>query len=309
MINLRRCKQIILGIIGSLFVLFIFGSITYAWVSMAQINNIDNIQMSASAGDELQISLDGINYHSTVPGDDLIDNMRLKDVTSFDGINFTRGAFSEYGTALAGSDYISFDLYFRTERKESGLFLVNKPSEEDILANTTRGTYVTSQGITFMPQVHYTEENNELILAHQIKMYYAKDAMRISLSELDELDQVTQTLIYDPSENEARGFGKYYGAYSYFISKTDGHLELPTMIPQTTYRLSKMDQNNPYQAIDNTSLVATMKRHSLQLEDDPFTYAKVRINLWIEGWDADAMDGIIQDILQVQLEFKIAHPA
>jgi hypothetical protein len=305
----RLYKQIVLGIIGLSFVLFVFGSITYAWVSMAQINNIDNIQMSASAGDELQISLDGVNYHTALPGDDLTHNMRLKDVTSRDGITFTRGAFSEYGTALAGSDYISFNLYFRTERPESGLYLVNKPTDEDILENASRGTYVTSAGITFMPQVHYTEENNELILAHQIKTYYAKDALRLSLSELDENNQVIKTLIYDPSENEARGYGKYYGAYSYFIAKTDSHLELPTMIPPTTYRLSQMDPNNPYQALDNTSLVAIMKRNIFQQDDDPFTYATVRINLWIEGWDADAIDGIIQDILQVQLEFKIAHPA
>jgi hypothetical protein len=66
-----------------------------------------------------------------------------------------------------------------------------------------------------------------------------------------------------------------------------------------------MDPYNPYQALDNQSLVAIMK----DVPDDPYMYAKVRVYLWIEGWDADAIDGIINDVINVQLEFKLANPA
>lgn len=301
-------KQMIVGLIGITLMLFIFGSVTYAWVSMARINNIDGISLTASAGDELQISFDGINYHTTIDGYELGMDMQLKDVTSSDGMTFTRSPYSGSQTALKGTDYIGFDLYFRTSRKESGLYLTNKPKQEDIEEGILRGTYVTSEGIAFIPRVHYTEENNTLVLANSIKNYYAKDAARLSLCELDANDQVIKSIIYDPSENEDRGYGVYFGAYSYFISKTSSHLELPQQIPQTTYRLSSMDQNNPYQALDNDSLVAIM-RHNLEDQNDIYSYAKVRIYLWIEGWDADAIDGIIQDTLRVQLEFKIAHPA
>jgi len=303
--SIRLIKQLILSICGLAIMLFFFGSITFAWVTMAQINNIEGINISASAGDELQISLDGINYVTHLDEYPLTTEIRLKDVTSFDGRTFYRGAYSSFTTAQLGIDYMGFDLHFRTLRNETGIFLVNKPTEEDINLGLARGTYVTSNGVTFVPKVAYTEENNVLVLPQSIQTYYAKDAVRISMSELDEDHHIIQTIIYDPSENPDRGYGTYYGAYSYFIARTSSHLDLPHELPNTTYRLSLMDPYNPYQALDNQSLVAIMK----DVPDDPYMYAKVRVYLWIEGWDADAIDGIINDVINVQLEFKLANPA
>lgn len=303
--SFRLMKQLILGICGFTLILFLFGSVTYAWVSMAQINNIDGISMTASAGEELQISYDGLSYNTQIEGFQMGDPIELKDVTSVDGIHFTRGAFSSYALAELNKDYLGFDLYFRTMRQERGLFLVNKPLEHEIDEETLRGTYISSPGISFVPKVHYTEENNLLILAQSVRTYCAKDAARISLSELNENDEVVKTIIYDPSENEKRGYGASYGAYSYYVSRTSSDLRLPEVIPNTTYRLSEMNPNNPYQALDNDSLIATMS----EKDEEGYRYAKVRIYLWIEGWDADAIDGIIQDIIHVQLEFKLAHPA
>lgn len=300
----------IISILGLTLILFILVSVTYAWVTMSQINNVDGISLTATSGNELEISFDGIHFHQELNIFDQGEVLQLKDVTSLDGIHFQRGPMHMDEVAVIHQDYVQFDLYFRTTRKEHGLYLVNKPSDEDIALNSNRGTYVTSEGIPFVPRVSYTEENNRLILAQSIQNYYAKDAVRMSFSELDDQNEIVRTFIYDPSENEHRGFGKIFGAYSYFINQTYHTLDLPTQIPHTIYRLSKMEENNPYQAEDNNSLVATMKETPFQDElDKQFYITKVRIHLWIEGWDADAIDGILQDRIQVQLEFKLAYPA
>lgn len=300
-------RQIMISILGLTLILFILISVTYAWVTMSQINNVDGISLTATSGNELEISLDGIHYYQELNLFDQGEVLQLKDVTSTDGIHFARGPLHLDNQAMIHQDYVQFDLYFRTTRKESGLYVINKPSESDIEQRINRGTYVTSDGIPFVPRVNYTEDNNGLILAQSIQTYYAKDAARLSFSELNHHNEVISTVIYDPSENESRGFGKPFGAYSYFINQTYYPLDLPSDIPKTIYRLSSMEENNPYQAKDNNSLVAYM-RESPNISENQYYITKVRVHLWIEGWDADAIDGILHDRIQVQLEFKLAYP-
>ena len=310
MISTGFWKQIIISVLGLTLILFIFASVTYAWVTMSQINNVDGISLTATSGNELEISFDGINYHQELSIFDQGEVLQLKDVTSTDGIHFQRGPMHLGEIAVIHQDYIQFDLYFRTTRKEHGLYLVNKPSEDDILLNPNRGTYVTSEGIPFVPKVNYTEENNQLILAQSVKTYYAKDAVRMSFSELDDQNEIITTMIYDPSENETRGYGKIFGAYSYFVNQTYHPLDLPSQVPETMYKLSTMEENNPYQAVNNNSLIAQLRENDIQNGiDETYYITKVRVHIWIEGWDVDAIDGILQDRIQVQLEFKLAFPA
>lgn len=301
MLSVGSMKRLILSLIGFTFIIFIFGTVTFAWVSMAKINNLDGISLTASSGDELEISYDGINYQTTLTHNRSTQHIYLKDVTSLDGKTFARGPSHEGVRAIINEDYISFDLYFRSLRSEKGIY---------VIADTDLGTKVTSNGIEFVPKVDYIEQNYELVLAQSVRTYYAKDAVRMSFNEMDETDQMIKTVIYDPSGNESRGFGKWYGAHSYYNARTHQDLALPVAFPETIYELSKMDPFNPYQALSNNSLIAVMQESNMISEEGKtYNTAKVRIFIWIEGWDADAIDGILQDQLTVQLQFKLAHLA
>jgi len=297
--------KLTLSILGLIIYLFIFGSVTYAWVTMSQINNIDNLTLIASMGQELLISTDGKTYSTSLSIHDLQLSHQLKDVTSLDGKTFQRGGFHDLGDDVSNEDYISFDLYFKSTAREHDLFLVNRTFDE-----SERGTKVESQGVSFIPKVHYTEENHTLIEKDSRITYYAKDALRISFGELDDNNQLGEAVIYDPSENEDRGYGKPFGAYSYYIARTNASLPLPIEHPNTIYQLSMMDPYNPYQALDNLSLMGELKpTNTYDLNGNMIYQTKIRFHLWIEGWDPDAIDGILEDTLSIQLEFKLAHRA
>ena len=301
MLSVGTIKRLMLSLIGFTFMMFIFGTVTFAWVSMARINNLEGISLSASSGDELEISYDGLNYQTSLVQNRSTYNIYLKDVTSLDGKTFQRGPSHDGMTATSNEDYIAFDLYFRSLRKEKGIYVIDDGEQ---------GTKVTSQGISFVPKVDYIEEHFELVLAQSIRTYYAKDAVRMSFNELNDLDQMVRTVIYDPSGNESRGYGKSYGAHSYYNQRTQQNLALPLEFPQTVYQLTKMDPFNPYQALTNDSLIAIMNESDMTSDEGKMYYtAKVRIFIWIEGWDADAIDGILSDQLTVQLQFKLAHLA
>eukprot|EP01155_Anaeramoeba_flamelloides_P023902 Anaeramoba_flamelloidesa808574_102.p3 GENE.a808574_102~~a808574_102.p3 ORF type:complete len:146 (-),score=18.85 a808574_102:1501-1938(-) len=131
------------------------------------------------------------------------------------------------------------------------------------------------------------------------------------LNELDTREEETLiSWIFDPSGDETRGYGNTYGNYSYFTEKTRNFISIPSQEQQVKYELSSYDPRNPYQALDNESIVATLQDTGLVDESGDAIYqGKLRITLWVEGWDADAFDAISGDRLKIQLQFKLLNKA
>ncbi len=290
---------------------------------MSTINNIEGLSLTATTTSELEISLDGINFGTEIDSDVIevyFGNPTLKDVTSRNGIDFRRGGLTEYGVAVPNQDYMSFELWFRTTKIEHGLFLINNVSPNVMYDTTARGTYVVSRGRSWESSVDFLNGNDigNMVYKGDVNFYYASQAVRISVEEIKDEENILdvrdiedlQVFIYDPSEDESRGYGKPYGAYSYFAQHTGVFIQIPSEVPNTSYRLSEMDPMNPYQALDNESLIAVLQESNYSTPGGKVYYqGKVRVNIWIEGWDADAFDSIIADRIKMQLEFKIAHPA
>ncbi|PKK91838.1 MAG: hypothetical protein CVV62_00815, partial [Tenericutes bacterium HGW-Tenericutes-7] len=144
-------------------------------------------------------------------------------------------------------------------------------------------------------------------------IYYADQAIRIGTEELIDQTNIKDTrnsdelkvFIYDPSENEYRGYGTTYGAFSYFMQASNAWIYIPIAKPVTSYRLLSTDPFDPYRATDNESLVAILQQ-SEHVDDNENMYyqAKIRVNIWVEGWDADAFDALDQDLVKIQLQFR-----
>lgn len=322
---MRRMKKVIISVLSLIGIALIFGTATYAWISLATINNIEGLNLTASSGDELQLSVDGINFSTSLPMDSLITNpegILLYDVTSTDGINFEAGGLREGYFANPNEHYLSFDIWFRTSRLERDVYLFNNISKEMTFDSPNRvGTYVVSRGVVWRsPHTFYNGPTlNDVVQAGDVGTYYGSEAIRISINELKdenneldlrEQDQFT-TFIYDPSENQERGYGASFGQFSYFFQRTLIFVDLPKDMPQVSYRLTRMDPHNPYQALDNQSRIAELQPTGIMDETTNREYfqGKVRINVWIEGWDADAFDALDKDRIKIQLQFKLAHRA
>jgi hypothetical protein len=86
-----------------------------------------------------------------------------------------------------------------------------------------------------------------------------------------------------------------------FLKRLDGSVTPPVNKPDTKYQLSMMEYN--YYATSNASHCATFQQGT-----DGNFYAKVRVSIWCEGWDADCLDGILNDQVLVQLYFRCAVP-
>jgi len=290
---------------------------------MSAISNIDGLGITASSGSELEISIDGENYSSQLPSiliQDLIGEMKLYDVTTLDGINFQTGGFRDVADALPNEHYLSFDLWFRTVRNEKSLYLINNIKDLVTFDSNMPGTYVISRGVFWVAPVSFLNGPNaqDLVEKGDLGVYYGSDTIRISVIEQNDdtnpMDLRTEDelkrFIYDPSENFDRGYGKLYGAYNYFFQTAQYWMDTPREIQQASYRLSEFDPNNPYQALDNESMVGQMiETEDINIDGKTYYRTKVRINIWIEGWDADTFDAVDKDVVKIQLQFKSALPA
>ena len=315
-------RMLLIFLIATLMVITL-GVIAFAWVSLSTINNIDGLGLTASSGDDLQISVDGITFYNELPTSEIngiFRDVKLYDSTTLDNINFYTGGLRGNNPAIPNFHYLTFDLWFRTTRPERGIYLYNNVNHRVTYQNyDVKGTFVVSRGVYWMSNETFFNGPNpsDTVQQGQISRYYSSDSIRIGIRELidnmNSLDVRNETelknIIYDPSENEARGYGVAFGALNYFNKRSPMYLFPPTVKPNTIYRLSQMETNNPYQALDNISQIATLQPTEFVDERDKIIYqGKVRINIWVEGWDADSFDAIGDDPIRIQLQFKAAHP-
>src|SRR5690606_13329918 len=125
-------------------------TVTYAWLSMATSNVVKGLELRTNLGDELEISLDGINYYQSLPTEILINHIgriTLTDITSLDGKNFNHGIKGKDIIAVKNEDYISLSFHFRTSSlRAHQVFIANNVSDTVTYENTSNGTFIVSKG-------------------------------------------------------------------------------------------------------------------------------------------------------------------
>lgn len=311
-------KKIYLSVTTLLLLVMVFGTVTYAWISLATINNLDGLSLSASTGEELQISLDGINYASNIPTQELLDitqKIRLYDVTTHDGIVFQTGGMRDKEPAVANKHYLSFEVYFQTSSPETEVYLVNNVSHLARYDSNLTGTYAISRGVEWRSNhtFQYGPNETDIVYKDEVGIYYASDAIRFGFIELNDDTNVLDTreesdlikFIFDPTEDETMGVGKPYGSAAYYRAQTLSYIPAIGEIPTISYRLTEINPKNPYEALDDESKILNLQPTGQFASNGREIYrGKVRINIWIEGWDANAFDPIGDDRIKIQLEFK-----
>lgn len=314
---MTKTKKLLLFLVTFVLTVVTLTTSTAAWITLPARNRVDNIQFSVIKDSRLQISFDGINYYDEINEEIVrmyLPSIGAPDLTTMDGKTFT----SIYENSLAPE--FSFELYFRAERSAANcIYLVdnvsNNYSYDEIGSSIINGTYAISQGVRWTPGADFDNGYGDVVKKNETRIYYGDDAIRISFIEQNASNQYLQivdnrteysSFIWDPSEDETRGFGMPFGAYDYVKKLRRPDLELPSEVPNTIYHLSLFDKES--KKVNNAnSLVATMQQG---LENNfPYKYAKVRVNIWFEGWDPDCIDGVTRDIVKLQFKFICADPA
>ncbi len=297
-------RKTIITFLALILLVFTLGTSTYAWITIARTSQIESITLIATLGDSLEISLDGENYYNELPKEEIlkvIKKTRLKDLTSMDGKTFSHIRPDQ--DANPNKDYISLEFYLRTESsREHYVYLANNISDTVTYESNEfpEGTFVISKGVSYRSKFDFQYDVDDVVRQGELRTYHVSEAVRIAT--ISEINNEEVVKIFDLSGNEHRGFGKPYGAYDFYKKSSGVALELPTEVPPTIYELSKFDPNGPF-SYDETSKILKLDEVE-EINGTKYYKGKFTMNIWIEGWDADLFNPVINDRIKIQLQFK-----
>lgn len=289
-----------------LFLMVVLSTITtaYAWIALANVNKIQNISLSAITNYDLLMSIDGKTFYEEIPKEVILEklkHLKFDDVTSNDGKTFYN-YYNNRTKASKNKDYISMTIYFQTTSRFTEIHLSDNLTELNYDYPPESGTYIVSQGKFFESEVDFLYAPDEIVKAGEVRQYFAHDAMRVSFyNEEEEFAK-----IFDLTGKPERGFGKDYGAYQYYIN-TQVPITIPEA-PETIYEMSEFSTTDQH-ALTDTSYILTLKDlGNKNSKGKPIKEGKVQMNIWLEGWDADAFDAILGDQLKMQFMFRAVIP-
>lgn len=301
-------KKLYISVLGLFITIMFFTTIAYAWISLATINTIENISLSTISDTKLEISLDGINYYESIPKSVIeasIKKITFADVTSSNGKDFYKN-YKNLMPAVANKDYLSLEFHFRTNTMYTEVHLSdNVINVLDYDNPPISGTYITSKGLMWEADTSFLYDEELYVLEGEVNKFYAKDAMRVAF--VNKNDESNETKIFDLSGNEQRGFGKPYGAIAY-LNKMNNENNVAPNAPNTIYELSTFSSTDPIALTHDSRIITLMKSSEQNGNNESFYKGSVVMNVWLEGWDADAFDAIHKDQLKMQFTFKAVLP-
>lgn len=249
------------------------------------------------------------------------EEFKMGDVTSVDGNEFLYLKYNEEGNEGAGSygledadrkneGFIEFTLRFRT--KEADAFLI----WEDAL--------LESQGVAdWVPGFKFNAPNTNTLIdpegnEYTQYKYYASHAARISVTGTVE---ESKTAVYELAAKDLGTEGEKpdylntvlsdnepdwtHGNLQYFYTSTDYDLKDDFVTDEETYKAAKTFTSfvGDEEVENGPKVVAKFVKNTDEEDDDVYYYADVTIRVYIEGFDAEAFDSILEDKLSVMLRF------
>jgi len=284
----KLTTKLLFAIISAAFALVALGTTTFAWFTLSDTATVSQFNAQVTAGDGIEISLDGNTYYTTIP-DDVIQtainklNVTLEDITSPNGIDMYRlGELTAitYNAAPGEGEtnpYIEFDLWVRS------------PSNATV--NLHAVTFA-STGVEWTPDATFTNAKEVPVTANdEPSTYYAHDALRLSIAEKLEEEEEEVKVVYEHPETETNtvlGTSRSpNGMVDYYLKKNGENLI-------TSYSEVTLP--------GSTDLSAAAELLDL-VENTPKI---ITVRIWIEGWDPDCFNSILDDEITAIIVFKKA---
>jgi len=303
----KLMRKLSISILAVVFAVVAMGATTFAWFTITNTAKINQFEVEVTAGSGFEIAVTNVGgapsaWKSTITKAEVeaaIGNVVLKDLTSTDGATFY--PISEIGVDVNGTDdyklgdavtdgYAEFDIHFRS--KAAGTVKLNM--EE---------TNITSTGKTKVADVAFDEAytGGDSFTATSDVLAYAMNAARMAIIESDTLKVILEkagaTLNTAGTLDNTVGFGTAHakGALAYYIAKNQ--------IDTTGMDLSGLGTGPNTEKFGDTVYTTKIADIATGPSNEWYT-GKITVRIWLEGWDAECLNVIFSDTLEVKIQFE-----
>ncbi|MCR3905608.1 MAG: hypothetical protein NUK62_01075 [Tenericutes bacterium] len=314
----KIARKLVLSILTVVLTVIALGTTTFAWFTLTNTAQVQQFQAQIVADTGIEIAIGvpqpaepnlGLNWVTTLTSaavnqyisDAYGGAFRFQHVTSSDGRSFRTLGLDEFGEPITSqtttSGILVLPIHFRSASSNQILWTGASLSstEADWLVNQT-----------------FTDETGTLVTAGSNIPIDASDSMRISVyGNLNTLPDPNVAFTYEKAAGGRNvlgqsgdlrgaetfvGSGVYVGAngaMNYYYSSTatlPGGIDTVSLVPTLTSMVS-----NP--------LVLDMSSGNSATAGQEY-YGTVNVRVWIEGWDANAYNSILDRIINASLVFE-----
>jgi len=304
----KLSRKLLISVFTLAFALVTLGATTFAWFTLTSTAAIDTMNMDITAGHGIEISVDGNNYKNQITlaeikqailSDSDGNFKELDSATSPDGTQF----FAIDGTTPS-ENYVEFKLYFRSPTEDAEVYLTT-----DTFTQSTEKTWVSDTTFAY-------RGGNTVNAGTQVKIY-AANALRFSFEEYSDVFTTkkagTSPLIFELGDNTTEGNDTNIplgstpdldkGLVKYWAEKkngenitTDKTIVLPAGVKNRSSGLGLTDG-------DPTLPIVKLETKGTGDDSNFYSYAQVRI--WLEGWDPDNFDALLDSSLSIRFAFAV----
>jgi len=318
----KLTTKLLFAIISVAFALVALGTTTFAWFTLTNEATISKFKAQITAGEGIEISIDGTNYYTTIPTNIIqaeINKLKvtLKDITSPDGVNLyplgnqeedKKIPFYPNPDADQTNQFIQFDLWVRSTTP-TNVFIDTidlSATPIDWLADTT---FTNAKGNTVYPYVDIAAavaagvtiiNPDESLFGQQT--YDASDALRMSFA-LD--GATTANFVYEKPESTSNTVlnqtPQLNGAVHYYNQKNG-------LNSDTTNNHENYTGLKYYEAVVAESITTFVNQDPILVlsdvaEEDGYYYGKIDVRIWVEGWDPDTFNAILNAEIFARIVF------
>ncbi|MFP4177888.1 MAG: hypothetical protein ACLFTZ_03905 [Acholeplasmataceae bacterium] len=306
-------KKLLLSVLTVVLTVGALGTTTFAWFTLTNVASVEQFEVDVVADEGIEMRLgndDNEDTWVTVLTTEMIQEyitdvygtLQLSGVTTDDGINFNSlGADELVGT---GSGYLEIEIDFRSNS-----------------ADTISWTDVSldSDGVPFVPNADFTLTNDEDVSASDTSLgnFKAANATRIAIEEQSGTD--LDPVIYELSGEtigtpvSGRTNNTYVGEQA-GVDFTDDTTNEDFMNGAISY-YEAITNDVPFGSDevslpDTTDDIAGSPQNVLEMDEDHLgltthTYTGgIVIRVWLEGYDPDMYNAILDDTIQIDFEFE-----
>jgi len=361
----KLTRKLFISILTVAFAFVTLGATTFAWFTLTTTAKVQTFTGSMSTGTGIEMSLDGgvnfKNYFST--GEILKAITGAADgtivfnlCTSLDGVSMYKHAdlsvdaptggdgfaFSE-GEIVSTSDYIKFDVWFRSPTQNARIYLLTdtstastgKPWKPD--GTFEYGYYDDEETPQFSSNIisPSTTAAFNVYLADTLRMSFQKYTVPTMGDVLPSPDNLTATedvVIYelDPSISERTsnssnpknhrldtdivqniGMVPYYnGKNSAKPIKQDFMNAVSAKLPKKIYKNSDLVEASALgdPGEEHADAPVLLELTAVKTNHDGYYYGFMQVRIWAEGWDPDAFNAVLGASLSIDLAFGGAEP-
>ena len=312
-------KKLILSVLTVILAVGALGTTTFAWFTLSNVAKVDAFEAHILSEYGIEISLDGDEWVNNLTQEDIkafrgLSNFRFNHVTTEDGIDFfdigpDHKLRAEHPTTnlLSNKTYLEFDLYFRsksvTEILLTEILLSARDFqwEADVSYDAGYGTTMVENtpiwvnainafrfAFTYMvdnPLYDDQDPNSEEMIEELIKAYERNDFTGANLAT-----NTSMNYEYDAINGENMAMDYYKRKNNAWPGLSpDG--DLVTTTPITLVN-------------DVADLTGIEMALTLTLDSSGYHVGMVTVKVWLEGFDAEAFNSILNEQIIFSLTFK-----